>query len=173
MTDSPIPHVQAILTQYKIVDGEYAFSVGIKNQFGETHTIFVKEADRNIFGKITSNNGLSLRDMFTAKDITKYGYLGQEQMMLVSQESIDELIPHVNGKVTQFKLTDNDFHFDIDVKDQKGNSHSIMIKESERNILRKMTSIDKTELHDLFIDEDVRKYGYDENTEILLNKQFS
>lgn len=172
MTDSSIPHIKVKLTQYKIVDGEYAFSVGIKNQFGETHTIFVKEADRNIFGKITSINGLTLRDMFTAKNITKYGYVGDEVMLLVSQDTIDDKIPHVEGRLTQYKIGNKDFHFDIDIKDQKGNGHSIFVKESERNIFRKMTSIDKLELHDMFIDDDVRKYGYDGNDEILLNKQF-
>ena len=78
----------------------------------------------------------------------------------------DKVIPHVHAELTQYELGDGSFAFGIYVKDKSGRTHHISVKESDRNIFGKMTSIDKTEMKDLFKNNDIEKFAYDGSTEV-------
>lgn len=74
----PILSVDCELTEYELSDGSFSYGITIKDQFGKSNHISIKESNKNWRGKITDIYGISLRDIFKNIEIWKYFYCGKD-----------------------------------------------------------------------------------------------
>lgn len=74
--EQPVLHVKCTLALYEIGNNSVAFGINIKDQFGRTHHISIKESNKNWRGKINDIYGISLKDIFNNDNIRKYFYDG-------------------------------------------------------------------------------------------------